>query len=101
MKKQISFNEKKNFFINTFFLILISIFYEIHTNNQAITFAFIPIICGLIYLTQIEIKKDNFLKYTYKILIFLCVLKIIQHKIFLHISDNYFLHNLFFLFKKN
>ena len=66
---------KKKFFINTFFLILTSIFYEIHTNNQAITFALIPIICGLIYLAQYKIKKDNLLSYTYKILIFLCVLK--------------------------
>ncbi len=81
-KKKISFNQKKNFLL-IFFLILVSIFYEIHTNNQAITFALIPIICGLIYLAQNKIKKDNLLNYTYIILIFLCVLKIIQYKIFL------------------
>ena len=80
--KQISFYEKKNFLL-IFFLILISIFYEIHTNNQPITFALIPIICGLVYLAQYKIEKDNLLGYTYKILILLCVLKIIQYKIFL------------------
>ena len=99
VKKQISFNEKKNFLL-ILFLILISIFYEIHTNNQAITFAFIPIICGLIYLTQIEIKKDNFLKYTYKILIFLCVLKIIQHKIFFIFPITIFFIICFFYLKR-
>ena len=98
-KKQISFNEKKNFLI-IFFLILISIFYEIHTNNQAITFALIPIICGLIYLVQNKVKKDNFLNYTYKILIFLCVLKTIQYEIFLIFPITIFLIICFFYFKK-
>ena len=98
-KKQISFNEKKNFLI-IFFLILISIFYEIHTNNQAITFALIPIICGLIYLLQNKVKKDNFLNYTYKILIFLCVLKTIQYEIFLIFPITIFLIICFFYFKK-
>ena len=98
-KKQISFNEKKNFLI-IFFLILISIFYEIHTNNQAITFALIPIICGLIYLVQNKVKKDNFLNYTYKILIVLCVLKTIQYEIFLIFPITIFLIICFFYFKK-
>ena len=98
-KKQISFNEKKNFLI-IFFLILISIFYEIHTNNQAITFALIPIICGLIYLVQNKVKKDNFLNYTYKILIFLCVLKTIQYEIFLIFPITIFLIICFFYLKK-
>ena len=91
--------KKKNFLI-IFFLILISIFYEIHTNNQAITFALIPIICGLIYLVQNKVKKDNFLNYTYKILIFLCVLKTIQYEIFLIFPITIFLIICFFYFKK-
>jgi len=98
-KKQITFNEKKNFLL-IFFLISISIFYEIHTNNQAITFALIPIICGLIYLTQNKIKKDNLLNYTYIILIFLCVLKIIQYKIFLIFPIIIFFIICFFYLKK-
>ena len=79
-KKKISFHEKKKFLL-IFFLILISIIYEVHTNNQAITFALIPIICGLIYLVQSTIKKNNFLSYVYKIIIFLCLIKIIQYNI--------------------
>ena len=79
-KRKISFNEKKIFLL-IFFLISISIVYEIHTNNQAITFALIPIVCGLIYLAQRSIKKNNFLSYIYKIIIILCILKMIQYNI--------------------
>ena len=71
---------KKNFF-NHFFLILTSLFYETHTNNQAMTFALIPIISGLIYQIQKNYKSNIFLKYIYIFLIFLCVVKIIQFKI--------------------
>ena len=98
-KKQISFYEKKNFLL-IFFLILISTFYEIHTNNQPITFALIPIICGLVYLAQYKIEKDNLLGYTYKILILLCVLKIIQYKIFLIFPIIIFFIICFFYLKK-
>ena len=98
-KKQISFKEKKNFLL-ILFLILICIFYEIHTNNQAITFALIPIICGLIYLSQNEIKEDNFLNYTYKILVFLCVFKIIQYKTFFVFPITIFFVICFFYLKK-
>ena len=79
-KKKIFFNEKK-FFFNHFFLILTSLFYETHTNNQAMTFALIPIISGLIYQIQKNYKSNIFLKYIYIFLIFLCVVKIIQFKI--------------------
>ena len=79
-KKKIFFNEKK-FFLIIFFLILTSLFYETHTNNQAMTFALIPIISGLIYQIQKNYKSNIFLKYIYIFLIFLCVVKIIQFKI--------------------
>ena len=80
IKKKIFFNEKKIFLI-IFFLILTSLFYETHTNNQAMTFSLIPIISGLIYQIQKNYKSNISLKYIYIFLIFLCVVKIIQFKI--------------------
>ena len=98
-KKQIVFNEKKIFLL-IFFLILISSIYEIHTNNQAITFALIPIICGLIYLVQSSIKKNIFLNYVYKTIIFLCILKMIQYNVTLIFPIIIFFIICFFYLKK-
>jgi len=100
LKHKISLNEKKIFLL-IFSLILICILYEIHTNNQAITFALIPIICGFLYSIQNKIKKNNFLNYIYIILISLCILKIIQYKIFYIFPIIIFFVICFFYLKKN
>ena len=76
-KKELRLYEKKIFLI-IFLLISTALFYEIHTNNQAMTFALTPVICGFLYEIQKNNNKDKVLKYIYIILILLCCLKIIQ-----------------------
>ena len=81
-KKFLQLHEKK-IFLMIFLLISAAFFYEIHTNNQALTFALIPIICGFLYELQKNNNKDKVLKYIYIILILLCCLKIIQFQFIL------------------
>ena len=96
-KKDSDFLEKKLFFI-IIFLIVMSLFYEIHTNNQAMTFALIPIVSGFIYEIQKNYKKEVFLKNIYIFFIFICFIKIIQIDIkYLSILTIFLVINFFFI----
>ena len=99
-KKNINFSEKK-FFIIILSLILSAFFYEIHTNNQAMTFALIPIISGLIFQIQRNLKDETILKYIYVSLIIVCIFKIIQFEAnFLYLLIIFLIANFYLLKKK-
>lgn len=98
-KKNLELNDKKKIIISIFF-ILFSLFYEIHTNNQAMTFALLPIVGGFIYQLQLKFVKIVFLEYLYLLLILLCLFKLVQLNIFFIIFLFIFVLINFYLKKK-
>jgi len=56
-------------FYISFFLIIISYIYELHTNNSAMSFIALPVVVFHIYQIQNRIKNTDFLNYIYILLI--------------------------------
>ena len=74
--------EISNFIIITGLVLIIGI-YEIHSNNQPITFALLPIFVFLILDSNQKYKSnDNFLKIFFHIIIFYCFFRILRFEIY-------------------
>ena len=82
---------KDDYFIINFliipFLILIGLFYEIHTNNSAISFILLPIIIVFIYKIQEQVKQTRFLNYIYITLIFYSWFKLLQFNFYVSLIN--------------
>ncbi len=90
-------------FIICLLIIFISIFYEIHTNNSAMTFITLPIVVFFLYQIQKKIGEIKLLKYVYIILIFYSWLRLFQFDIVASLLNILFI-TIFFIFfysKKN
>lgn len=90
-------------FIICLLIIFISIFYEIHTNNSAMTFITLPIVVFFLCQIQKKIGEIKLLKYVYIILIFYSWLRLFQFDIVASLLNILFI-TIFFIFfysKKN
>lgn len=92
-------DNEKNFIVYynsicIFSLIFISILYELHTNNQAMTFMILPLIVFFLYKVQEKINETKLLKFFYFLMITYCFYRIIQNEliyVFLFLSFAIFL----------
>ena len=89
-------------FIISILLIFISLFYEIHTNNSAMTFINLPIIVFFLYQIQKQTEEIKFLKYIYIILIFYSWFRLFQFNIIISLLNIFFIFviSIFFYSKK-
>ena len=72
-------------------IILISLFYEIHTNNSAMTFISLPIVAFFLYQIQKQIEDIKLLKYVYIILIFYSWFRLFQFNIIISLLNILFI----------
>lgn len=98
-------NKDENSIINIligFFLILMSLFYEIHTNNSAMTFIILPITIFFLFQVQKFYNENKQLKWIYFILIFYSWFRLMQFEIFSSLIDIIIIINFitFMYFKK-
>ena len=85
-------------FIICLYMILISLFYEIHTNNSAMTFITLPIVVFFLSQIQKQIGEIKFLKYIYIILIFYSWFRLFQFDIIVSLLNILFIILLFIFF---
>ena len=77
-------DKRTNFFVNynsisIFLLIIISILYELHTNNQAMTFMIIPLLTFYLYKIQEVTLQTNLLRVVYFLMIVFCFYRIVKN----------------------
>jgi len=66
-----------------FGLVFILCFYELHSNNQPISFGTLPFIIGLFYYLTIRFEfKSNIVKYFFYFLIIYCIFRILRFEIY-------------------
>ena len=97
-KKLKDFNLLTNFAIG-FSIILISLFYEIHTNNSAMTFVCLPIVTFFLYEMQKKISDNKAIIILYLILIFYSWFRLFQFDPFISFFNLILIIILILIFK--